>query len=74
MPRPNLRRAQRARLLELLADGSRDGDVLASMLDMNPRTFCRLVADIRAEGVRIISVREGLTCAYQLAAPLETRS
>lgn len=73
MPRPNRRNAQRTKLLELLADGSRDGDALASLLGMNPRTFCRLVADLRASGIRILSVREGRTCSYQLATPPEAR-
>lgn len=73
MSRPNVRRSQRGPLLQLLRAGAHNGPSLVTALGINQRTLTRLVADIRAEGVRVESVRDGSSWAYRVADPPEAR-
>lgn len=66
MPRVNRRRAKRAGLLAALRAGHQGARALMATHGLTPRTLTRLLSDLRAEGHRVVCVREGRDWAYRV--------
>jgi len=66
MPRTNRRRLAADTLLEALrADEVSHAD-LAQLTGLNPRSLDRLIRDLRTQGYRILSIRDGKAYYYRL--------
>lgn len=70
MARVNRRRAKRAGLLAALREGHQGARALMATHGLTPRTLTRLLSDLRADGHRVVSVREGRDSSYRLEPAL----
>lgn len=66
MARPRKRSAHRQQLLDLIIEGVHDGGALRDALGIRQRSLARLLSDLRAEGYRILAVRDGSSWSYRL--------
>lgn len=74
MPRTNRRHLATDTLLDALrADDVAHAD-LTQLTGLNPRSLDRLIRDLRTQGYRILSIREGKTYYYRLEGKPGDRS
>lgn len=66
MPRPRRRRLASDAVIEALRTGEVSRPDLIERTGLHPRSFDRLIVDLRRQGYRILSIREGGIYYYRL--------
>jgi DNA-binding transcriptional ArsR family regulator len=66
MPRPNRRRLATNTVLVALRAADASHSDLVEATGLHPRSLDRLITDLRAQGYRILSIRDGRTYYYRL--------
>ena len=66
MPRLNRRLVLAESVLTALSTGEASRPELIQRTGLHPRSFDRLIVDLRAQGYRILSIRDGRAYYYRL--------